>query len=98
MKGEIIMKRLQGNKWYAKKNTLVLISVTESNNGNIRGIYTDGQNQYYHWMNDNEKKKYLNSQILKRVKYGTTEPTITKAVQKVENFHERQDCFYSDSV
>ena len=52
------LKRLQGADWHKVKNTMQLVSVTESNHGNLCGIYTDGKKEYVHWLNDEEANAY----------------------------------------
>lgn len=63
-KGGKIMKkfqRLQGNDWHLVKNSFRLLYTYKSDNGNIKGIYTDGKTKISHWLNDEEKTDYLQS-------------------------------------
>lgn len=48
------LKRLQGAEWYKVKDSMQLVSVTESRHGNLCGVYTDGKKEYVHWLNDGE--------------------------------------------
>lgn len=48
------LKRLQGAEWHRVKDSMKLLSVTESRHGNLCGIYTDGKKEYVHWLNDEE--------------------------------------------
>ena len=48
-------QRLQGNDWHLVKNSFRLLYTYKSDNGNIKGIYTDGKTKISHWLNDEEK-------------------------------------------
>lgn len=54
-------QRLQGNDWHLVKNSFRLLYTYKSDNGNIKGIYTDGKIKISHWLNDEEKTDYLQS-------------------------------------
>ena len=54
-------QRLQGNDWHLVKNSFRLQYYDKSDNGNIKGIYTDGKIKISHWLNDEEKTDYLQS-------------------------------------
>lgn len=54
-------QRLRGNEWYNVKNSFRLLYIYKSDNGNIKGIYTDGKIKISHWLNDEEKIDYLQS-------------------------------------
>ena len=58
-------QRLQGEDWHSIKNNFRLLYVYRSDNGNIKGIYTNGKIKISHWLNDEEKADYL--QRLKEV-------------------------------
>ena len=58
----IVMKkyrRLQGKNWHLVKNSFRLLYTYKSDNGNIKGIYTDGKTKISHWLNDEEKFEQL---------------------------------------
>ncbi len=55
------LQRLQGAEWYKVKDSMTLLSVTESLKGNLCGIYTDGKRNYVHWLNDAEALAYRNT-------------------------------------
>lgn len=57
------LRRLQGAEWHKVKNSMRLLSVTESLKGNLCGIYTDGKKEYVHWLNNEEIKTYKESII-----------------------------------
>lgn len=52
-------QRLQGNDWHLVKNSFRLLYNYKSDNGNIKGIYTDGKTKISHWLNDEEKFEQL---------------------------------------
>ena len=52
-------KRLQGQEWELVKDNFKLIRVYTSDRGNIKGIYTNGEDKVSHWMDDKEKEEYL---------------------------------------
>lgn len=52
-------QRLQGDEWNLVKDNFKLLYTYTSDNGNIKGIYTNGKDRIAHWMNDAEKKEYL---------------------------------------
>ena len=52
-------QRLQGNDWHLVKNSFRLLYTYKSDNGNIKGIYTDGKTKISHWLNDEEKFEQL---------------------------------------
>ena len=52
-------QRLQGEDWHSVKNNFRLLYTYKSDNGNIKGIYTDGKIKISHWLNDEEKTEYL---------------------------------------
>lgn len=52
-------QRLQGEDWHSVKNNFRLLYTYKSENGNIKGIYTDGKIKISHWLNDEEKTEYL---------------------------------------
>lgn len=52
-------QRLQGEDWHYVKNNFRLLYTYKSDNGNIKGIYTDGKIKISHWLNDEEKTEYL---------------------------------------
>lgn len=52
-------KRLQGADWDLVKANFELLYTYRSDNGNIKGIYTNGTNKVAHWMDEEEKKAYL---------------------------------------
>ena len=52
-------KRYQDVEWDLIKDNFKLLYTYKSDNGNIKGIYTDGQIKVSHWMNEEEKKEYL---------------------------------------
>jgi hypothetical protein len=66
-------KRLQGKEWHKVKNSFILLYTYKSDNGNIKGIYTDGKTKIVHWLNDEEKTDYLQS--VKGEKYEKEERT-----------------------
>ena len=41
-------QRLQGNDWHLVKNSFRLLYTYKSDNGNIKGIYTDGKIKISH--------------------------------------------------
>lgn len=53
-------KRYQDVEWDLIKDNFKLLYTYKSDNGNIKGIYTDGKIKISHWMNEEEKKEYLN--------------------------------------
>lgn len=53
-------KRYQDVEWDLIKDNFKLLYTYKSDNGNIKGIYTDGEIKVSHWMNEEEKKEYLN--------------------------------------
>ncbi len=53
------LKRLQGAEWHKVKDSMQLLSVSESRHGNLCGIYTDGKKKYVHWLNDDEVDVFL---------------------------------------
>lgn len=58
----IVMKkyqRLQGKEWHKVKNSFRLLYTYKNDNGNIKGIYTNGKIKIVHWLNDEEKTDYL---------------------------------------
>ena len=60
----IVMKkyrRLQGKNWHLVKNSFRLLYTYKSDNGNIKGIYTNDEYNIVHWLNDEEKTDYLQS-------------------------------------
>ena len=52
-------KRYKDVEWDLIKDNFKLLYTYKSDNGNIKGIYTDGQIKVSHWMNEEEKKEYL---------------------------------------
>lgn len=52
-------KRYQDVEWDLIKDNFKLLYTYKSDNGNIKGIYTDGEIKISHWMNEEEKKEYL---------------------------------------
>lgn len=52
-------KRYQDVEWDLIKDNFKLLYTYKSDNGNIKGIYTDGEIKVSHWMNEEEKKEYL---------------------------------------
>lgn len=66
-------QRLQGKEWHKTKNSFRLLYTYKSDNGNIKGIYTDGKIKIVHWLNDEEKTDYLQS--IKGEKYEKEERT-----------------------
>ena len=52
-------RRLQGKNWHLVKNSFRLLYTYKSDNGNIKGIYTDGKTKISHWLNDEEKFEQL---------------------------------------
>lgn len=56
-----IYQRLQGKEWHLVKNNFILLYTYKSDKGNIKGIYTNGKIKISHWMNEDEKNKYLQS-------------------------------------
>ena len=52
-------QRLQGKEWHKVKNSFILLYSYKSDNGNIKGIYTDGKIKISHWLNNEEKADYL---------------------------------------
>lgn len=54
-------QRLQNRDWHLVKNSFRLLYIYKSDNGNIKGIYTDGKTKVSHWMNEDEKTDYLQS-------------------------------------
>ena len=54
-------RRLQGNDWHKVKNSFRLLYTYKSDNGNIKGIYTNNKYNIVHWLNDEEKTDYLQS-------------------------------------
>ena len=52
-------RRLQGEDWHSVKNNFKLQYTYKSDNGHIKGIYTDGKIKISHWLNDEEKTEYL---------------------------------------
>ena len=52
-------KRLQGQEWDLVKANFALLYTYKSDNGNIKGIYTNGVDKVAHWMDEEEKKAYL---------------------------------------
>lgn len=52
-------KRLQGQEWDLVKANFQLLYTYKSDNGNIKGIYTNGVDKVAHWMDEEEKKAYL---------------------------------------
>ena len=54
-------QRLQNKDWHLVKNSFRLLYTYKSDNGNIKGIYTDGKIKISHWMNEDEKIDYLQS-------------------------------------
>ena len=52
-------KRYQDVEWDLIKDNFKLLYTYKSDNGNIKGIYTDGKIKVSHWMNEEEKKEYL---------------------------------------
>ena len=54
-------RRLQGNEWHKVKNNFRLLYTYKSDNGNIKGIYTNNKYNIVHWLNDEEKADYLQS-------------------------------------
>lgn len=59
-------ERLQGIAWDLVKDNMKLLYVFESDRGNIKGIYTDGKDKFSHWMEEEEKQKYLESKKEKK--------------------------------
>jgi hypothetical protein len=55
-------ERLQGAAWDVVKEDMRLLYTYESDKGNIKGIYTDGKNRYSHWLNEDEKAFYKQTQ------------------------------------
>ena len=51
-------QRLQGKNWHLVKNSFILLYTYKSDNGNIKGIYTDGKIKISHWLNNEEKTDY----------------------------------------
>ena len=54
-------KRLQGKEWHKVKNSFRLLYTYKNDNGNIKGIYTNGKIKIVHWLNNEEKINYLKS-------------------------------------
>ena len=52
-------QRLQGEQWNLVKKNFKLLYTYKSDNGNIKGIYTDGKDRISHWMSEKEKEQYL---------------------------------------
>lgn len=52
-------QRLQGTEWDLVKHNFKLLYTYKSDKGNIKGIYTNGEDKISHWMNDKEKQEYL---------------------------------------
>ena len=52
-------KRYQDVEWDLIKDNFKLLYTYKSDNGNIKGIYTDGEIKVSHWMNEEEKKESL---------------------------------------
>lgn len=52
-------KRLQGQEWDLVKANFNLLHTYKSDRGNIKGIYTNGVDKVAHWMDEEEKKAYL---------------------------------------
>lgn len=52
-------KRLQGADWDLVKANFELLYTYKSDNGNIKGIYTNGVDKVAHWMDEEEKKACL---------------------------------------
>ena len=66
------MERLQGLEFTKMKNKLVFVNYSVSKKGNIRvnmrrklGIVT----RYYHWLNEEEKKRFMQSKYYNNSKY-----------------------------
>ena len=55
-------ERLQGEEWNKVKDNMKLLYTYKSDRGNIKGIYTDGKTRISHWLNEEEKKIYLESE------------------------------------
>lgn len=52
-------QRLQGEQWNSVKKNFKLLYTYKSDNGNIKGVYTDGKDRISHWMSEEEKEEYL---------------------------------------
>lgn len=51
-------QRLQGKEWHKVRNSFKLLYTYKSDNGNIKGIYTNGKIKISHWLNNEEKTDY----------------------------------------
>lgn len=54
-------QRLQCKEWHKVRNSFKLLYTYKNDNGNIKGIYTDGKIKIVHWLNNEEKTDYLQS-------------------------------------
>ena len=51
--------RLQGEAWHALKDKLTPCNYYTEENGHVKGIFKDdADNQYIHWLNDQEIEDY----------------------------------------
>lgn len=69
------MERLQGYEMRNMRSKLKFISYSESNKGNIRvnlALKDEDKVKYYHWLNDEEKTKFKNSEFYNE-KYKTND-------------------------
>lgn len=63
-----IYQRLQGKNWHKVKNSFKLLYSYKNDNGNIKGIYTNGKTKISHWLNNEEKADYELRKILEKRK------------------------------
>lgn len=67
------MKRLQGKEFQDMRHCLKMVSYEISSHGNVRAnlkTYSQRRPGYFHWLNEYELKKFMNSEYFK-----THEPT-----------------------